>query len=226
MKMKKQVIGILAIAVFGCISIASASRVTEIIQYHFQYWTNAGVKYESNETAKWDNADLWFILSQADNFLKENITKLLSNSEDRSSNFSRYLTDGIWLINALGYQKNSLNNELQSIARKIQLCENQLSTANQQYRSSLDNWNENGFYQAVEKAKKARSCLWEEYVSQNAVKTLLAHVQSYLTSVTRRVNYLKNNQSLILKHYDILKPSLLKELYPIAVQLENQSKAL
>jgi uncharacterized protein YaaW (UPF0174 family) len=58
------------------------------------------------------------------------------------------------------------------------------------------------------------------------VKTLLAHVQSYLTSVTRRVNYLKNNQSLILKHYDILKPSLLKELYPIAVQLENQSKTL
>jgi hypothetical protein len=35
--MKKQVIGILAMAVFGCISIASASRVTEIIQYHFQY---------------------------------------------------------------------------------------------------------------------------------------------------------------------------------------------
>ena len=32
---------------------------------------------------------------------------------------------------------------------------------------------------------------------------------------------LKNNQTLILRHYDILKPSLLRELYPISIELES-----
>lgn len=224
--MKKQVIGMFAIALFGTISIASASRVTEIIQYHFQFWTKAGVKYESTEVAKGDISDLWYVLTQSDYFLKENILNLLSDPSERSSNLTRYLRDGASLTNALWYQKNVLNSELQQTTSKIQLCQNQLTSANQQYTTSLNSKNENWFYQAIDKAKKARSCLWEEQVRQSAVKTLLAQVQNYLTLVQRRTTYLKNNQNLILKHYEILKPSLLKELYPIAVQLENQSKSL
>ena len=69
--MKKQVIGLFAIALFGTISITSASRVTEIIQYHFQFWTKAGVKYESTEVVKGDNSDLWYVLTQSDYFLKK-----------------------------------------------------------------------------------------------------------------------------------------------------------
>ena len=33
---------------------------------------------------------------------------------------------------------------------------------------------------------------------------------------------LKNNKELIIKHYDILKPSLLAELYKISVMLEHK----
>ena len=222
--MKKQVIGILAIALLG-FSFTSASRVTEIIQYHFQYWTKMWVEYVSTTNAKWDYSDLWYVLSQSDYFLKENISQLLDSNE-RSTNLTRYLRDGTSLTNALWYHKNSLNSELQTIANKIQNCENQLSRANQLYTTSLSSRNENGFNQAVQSAQSARSCLWELQAQQSAVKTLLSQVDTYSTLINRRTTYLKNNQSLILKHYDILKPSLLRELYPIAVQLENQSKSL
>ena len=87
--------------------------------------------------------------------------------------------------------------------------------------TSLKSKNEVGFNQSINTAKLARKCIGEEQVSQSATKTLLQQVQSYTTKIEKRNNYLKNNQSLIIRHYDILKPSLLKTLYPISVQLES-----
>ena len=91
----------------------------------------------------------------------------------------------------------------------------------QKYLSSLNNRNEMGFNQSVANAKAARNCIVEEQVNQSSAKSLLNQVQNYTDRITRRNSYLKNNQTLILRHYDILKPSLLRELYPISIELES-----
>lgn len=57
---------------------------------------------------------------------------------------------------------------------------------------------------------------------ERAIQTLIAQVKSNQNAITPRIIYLKNNKELIIKHYDILKPSLLAELYKISVMLERK----
>lgn len=220
--MKKYLIYSFIVLGFLWVNIASATKVIEVINDHFQY----DRLQSQNINVKGDYTDLWFVLSQSEDFLNTNITQMLSSSEERSSNLSAYLRDGTSLQSALNYHSNSLTVELQQVENKIQLCKTQLSTANQLYVNSFKTRNENGFNSAVNSAQRARSCLWEQEVRQSALNNLLSQVKSYLSYVSKRTNYLKNNQSLILRHYDILKPSLLKELYPIAVELEQNNNKL
>lgn len=57
---------------------------------------------------------------------------------------------------------------------------------------------------------------------ERAIQTLIVQVKSNQNAITPRITYLKNNKELIIKHYDILKPSLLAELYKISVMLERK----
>ena len=210
--MKKKSIGILLTAIiFLGFGFVSASRVTEIVEYHFQlssiYWVKTNIPDTQNITT-----NIWYLLTQSDAYLKENMATLLNDESTRRSNLNTYISDWSRLLNALWYQKNRLNNQLQNSASKIQSCQNQLTDANQKYVTSLSNRNEMGFNQSVANAKSARNCIVEEQVNQ---------VQNYTDRITRRNTYLKNNQTLILRHYDILKPSLLRELYPISIELES-----
>ena len=219
--MKKKSIGILLTAIiFLGFGFVSASRVTEIVEYHFQlssiYWVKTNIPDTQNITT-----NIWYLLTQSDKYLKENMATLLNDESTRRSNLNTYISDWSRLLNALWYQKNKLNNQLQNSASKIQSCQNQLTAANQKYLTSLNNRNEMGFNQSVANAKAARNCIVEEQVNQSSAKSLLNQVQNYTDRITRRNSYLKNNQTLILRHYDILKPSLLRELYPISIELES-----
>lgn len=219
--MKKKSIGIVLTAIiFLSFGFVSASRVTEIVEYHFQlssiYWVKTNIPDTQNITT-----NIWYLLTQSDKYLKENMATLLNDESTRRSNLNTYISDWSRLLNALWYQKNKLNNQLQNSASKIQSCQNQLTAANQKYLTSLNNRNEMGFNQSVANAKAARNCIVEEQVNQSSAKSLLNQVQNYTDRITRRNTYLKNNQTLILRHYDILKPSLLRELYPISIELES-----
>ncbi len=219
--MKKKSIGIVLTAIiFLSFGFVSASRVTEIVEYHFQlssiYWVKTNIPDTQNITT-----NIWYLLTQSDKYLKENMATLLNDESTRRSNLNTYISDWSRLLNALWYQKNKLNNQLQNSASKIQSCQNQLTAANQKYLTSLNNRNEMGFNQSVANAKAARNCIVEEQVNQSSAKSLLNQVQNYTDRITRRNSYLKNNQTLILRHYDILKPSLLRELYPISIELES-----
>lgn len=220
--MRKKIIWILLTAIIWLgigFGFASASRLSEIIQYHFQF---SSINWVMGKTdGKNITTDIWYLLSQSDEYLKQNMASLLDNESTRRKNLNIYVTDWASLLNALGYQKNKLNNQLQTTASKIQQCQNQLTTANQKYLTSIQNKSEVGFKQAISNAKSARSCIGEEQVNQSAIRTLLDQVQNYTTKIEKRNSYLKSNQSLILRHYDILKPSLLRELYPISVELES-----
>ena len=219
--MRKKIIGVLLTAIiwlgFGFVS---ASRVSEIIQYHFQFSSINWVKTTKTDS-KNITTDIWYLLKQCESYLTTNVTTLLDNESTRRKNLNSYIADWTSLVSALWYQKNKLNIQLQNTATKIQSCQNQLTSANERYIESLKTKNELSFNRAVDKAKSARKCIWEEQVSQSAIKSLLDQVQNYSSKIERRNSYLKSNQSLIIRHYDVLKSSLLKELYPIAVELES-----
>lgn len=57
---------------------------------------------------------------------------------------------------------------------------------------------------------------------ERAIQTLITQVKLNQNAIIPRITYLKNNKELIIKHYDILKPSLLVELYKISVMLERK----
>ncbi len=219
--MRKKIIGVLLTAIiwlgFGFVS---ASRVSEIIQYHFQFSSINWVKTTKTDS-KNITTDIWYLLKQCESYLQTNVTSLLNNESTRRNNLNSYIADWTSLVSALWYQKNKLNIQLQNTATKIQSCQNQLTSANERYLESLKSKNELSFNRAIDKAKSARKCIWEEQVSQSAIKSLLDQVQNYSSKIERRNSYLKSNQSLIIRHYDVLKSSLLKELYPIAVELES-----
>lgn len=200
-----------------------SAHLEKVIQLHFQYKDSrshifqTGVSLDIEETS----TDLWFLLSQAENFQKTDIPQFL-DSNQREQNLEAYLRDGDNLLISLASQQLSLESELQNIQNQISLCQNTLSAANELFTVSLKDNHEQGFYQAVDQARWARSCLWEQEVMKNALQNLLSKLQWNQKNISPKITYLKNNKELIIKHYDILKPSLLAELYKISVMLENE----
>ena len=71
--MKKKSIGIVLTAIiFLSFGFVSASRVTEIVEYHFQlssiYWVKTNIPDTQNITT-----NIWYLLTQSDKYLKENM---------------------------------------------------------------------------------------------------------------------------------------------------------
>lgn len=62
----------------------------------------------------------------------------------------------------------------------------------------------------------------EQGVMISANRALKDKAKRLISAIEPRVNYLQKNQSLIITHYDILKPSLLTELHRIAVQIGQE----
>lgn len=58
-------------------------------------------------------------------------------------------------------------------------------------------------------------------VLMSANRNLYIKSERYLRVVILKNDYLSKNKNLILNHYELLEPKLLKELYTIAQTLEN-----
>jgi len=212
---------------FGSLLFASfwfaSAHLDDIIQLHLKYanFKSSVVLKKESLVIEQKTSDLWDLLSQSDNFQKIDIVHLLE-ADQREKNLEQYLNNGDHLLAWLRLQQSSLESELQKIQNQSLICQNTLSSANDLFAISLQNVHEEGFYRAVEQAKLARSCLWEQRVMERAIQTLIAKVKLNQNTVSPRIIYLKNNKELIIKHYDILKPSLLAELYKISVMLEHK----
>ena len=195
----------------------------DIIQLHLKY-ANFGSSVVLKKEAlviEEKTSDLWDLFSQSKDFQKIDIVQFL-DADQREKNLEQYLSNGDHLLAGLNFQQSSLASELQKIQNQSVLCQNILSSANDLFTISLQNIHEEDFYRAVEQAKSARACLGEQGVMERAIQTLIAQVKSNQNAITPRITYLKNNKELIIKHYDILKPSLLAELYKISVMLERK----
>lgn len=216
---KKNIIIATIICMLASIMWITSAQINDIIETHFQY-SSKKINY-MNKTRNGESNDLRFIFSEADEFWSRDIVRMLDSSSNKEQTLNEYLIDWENLLASIKYKKNELNSEIQQINNRMKNCQTDLTNANQSFNTSLKSRNENWFYDAVEKAKKARACLWEEQVNNNVTKTVLNMLEKYEIPTEKRVTYLRNNQSLIVKHYEILKPKLLSELYSIAVQLDR-----
>ena len=187
-----------------------------IMRLHFRY---GGITMTGDLWWPEENNDIWFLFSESESFLRKDIAQLLESPSQREKNLRIYLSDGSSLLNLFSYHENRIRGELQHTENQLSLCQSRMTTVNQLFSQSLKDNQENWFNQAVESAKWARSCLAEQWVLKKSLQTLLLKITKYRTGIDQRVTYLRNNQLLILRHYDILKPTLLSELYRIASTL-------
>lgn len=132
----------------------TSAHLEKVIQLHFQYSDSRSYLFQTGVTLDVEetSTDLWFLLSQAENFQKTDIPQLLDTSQ-REQNLEAYLRDGDNLLAGLASQQLSLEAELQNLQNQTSLCENILSSANELFATSLKGNYEQGFYQAVEQAK-------------------------------------------------------------------------
>ncbi|MFC2695774.1 MAG: hypothetical protein ACFN4U_01895 [Candidatus Absconditicoccaceae bacterium] len=186
------------------------------MRLHFRY---GGITMTGDLGGPEENNDIRFLFSESESFLRKDIAQLLESPSQREKNLRIYLSDGSSLLNLFSYHENRIRGELQHTENQLSLCQSRMTTVNQLFSQSLKDNQENGFNLAVEGAKGARSCLAEQGVLKKSLQTLLLKITKYRTGIDQRVTYLRNNQSLILRHYDILKPTLLSELYRIASTL-------
>lgn len=187
-----------------------------IMRLHFRY---GGITMTGDLWWPEENNDIRFLFSESESFLRKDIAQLLESPSQREKNLRIYLSDGSSLLNLFSYHENRIRGELQHTENQLSLCQSRMTTVNQLFSQSLKDNQENWFNLAVEWAKWARSCLEEQWVLKKSLQTLLLKIAKYRTGIDQRVTYLRNNQSLILRHYDILKPTLLSELYRIASTL-------
>ena len=168
------------------------------------------------------NTDLRFLFAESERFLSQDINLLLGAS-DRETTLENYLIDGENILSSLNYLESSLINEESTITLTRNTCEAQLNQANTLYSTSINSNDENWFLSSVESAKEARTCIAEQHVNLASLQALRNKRDRYAQIINARVSYLRNNQDLIIRHYDILKPQLLSNLYKISVDLEQSS---
>ena len=168
------------------------------------------------------NTDLRFLFAESERFLSQDINLLLGAS-DRETTLENYLIDGENILSSLNYLESSLINEESTITSTRNTCETQLNQANTLYGASINSNDENWFLSSVESVKEARTCIAEQHVNLASIQALRNKRDRYAQIINARVSYLRNNQDLIIRHYDILKPQLLSNLYKISVDLEQSS---
>lgn len=168
------------------------------------------------------NTDLRFLFAESERFLSQDINLLLGAS-DRETTLENYLIDGENILSSLNYLESSLINEESTITSTRNTCEAQLNQANTLYSTSINSNDESWFLSSVESAKEARTCIAEQHVNLASLQALRNKRDRYAQIINARVSYLRNNQDLIIRHYDILKPQLLSNLYKISVDLEQSS---
>ena len=168
------------------------------------------------------NTDLRFLFTESERFLSQDINLLLGAS-DRETTLENYLIDGENILSSLNYLESGLINEESTITSTRNTCEAQLNQANTLYSSSINSNDENWFLSSVESAKEARTCIAEQHINLASLEALRNKRDRYAQIINARVSYLRNNQELIIRHYDILKPQLLSNLYKISVNLEQSS---
>lgn len=164
------------------------------------------VQKEKNQTF-----DLWFVLEQSNDYIKTDLVQLLDRPE-RAQNLQTYLQDWNHLLQQLTRHQSTLQSQYQSAQSSSQSCESQLKTANDNYREALKSFDEARYLRAIEQAKQARKCVWEQYVEQKTTRDILNHLEYYQETIQRRAAYLNENKNLIIQHYDILRPQLLARL--------------
>ena len=221
--MKKKGMLILLLLCFLFVRQGVFAGLGNILNLHLQYGglkVSQKVSFSGNVQRNFSD-DLWFVFSQSDIFLQTNIPLLLE-VEPRSEKLISYLRDGNLLLQALNYHYSYIESELQTLESNFHTCEADLETANQNFSMSIANNNESWFYHAIEEAKKARSCMGEQGVMISANHFLKERIKRFISAIEPRVSYLQKNQELIIMHYDILKPTLLEELYHISLELEQE----
>ncbi|RAL57382.1 hypothetical protein BSK20_03860 [SR1 bacterium human oral taxon HOT-345] len=214
--MIKKCCGLIGILIVFFAINTTLADLNTIMRLHFRY---GGITMTEDLGGPEENNDIWFLFSESESFLRKDIAQLLESPSQREKNLRIYLSDGSSLLNLFSYHENRIRGELQHTENQLSLCQSRMTTVNQLFSQSLKDNQENGFNLAVEGAKGARSCLAEQGVLKKSLQTLLLKITKYRTGIDQRVTYLRNNQSLILRHYDILKPTLLSELYRIASTL-------
>ena len=222
MKLQKISISVFLILIFWTWTFSFWSFIS-LMEEHFSLarWNQSPTMFSSTDQRE-KNTDLRFLFAESERFLNQDINLLLGGS-DRETMLENYLIDGENILSSLNYLESSLINEESTITSTRNTCEAQLNQANTLYSTSINSNDENWFLSSVESAKEARTCIAEQHVNLASLQALRNKRDRYAQIINARVSYLRNNQDLIIKHYDILKPQLLSNLYKISVDLEQSS---
>lgn len=171
----------------------------------------------SNFDLQW----IWDLFQSSDTFVKQDLKPLLSNKISRDQDFASYLWYGANLANALEREQSNLDLEYGNLSRENSSCQQQLNGINSNLEKSLKNNDARLFTSTVETAREARICLAELKVLMSTNRNLHIKSERYLRVIALKNDYLSKNKNLILNHYELLEPKLLKELYSIAQTLES-----
>ncbi|MBF0932268.1 MAG: hypothetical protein HXJ92_02585 [candidate division SR1 bacterium] len=222
MKLQKISISVFLVLILGTWTFSFGSFIS-LIEEHFSLARgNQSPTTFSSTDQREKNTDLRFLFAESERFLSQDINLLLGAS-DRETTLENYLIDGENILSSLNYLESSLINEESTITSTRNTCEAQLNQANTLYSTSINSNDESGFLSSVESAKEARTCIAEQHVNLASLQALRNKRDRYAQIINARVSYLRNNQDLIIRHYDILKPQLLSNLYKISVDLEQSS---
>ena len=222
MKLKKISISVFLVLIFWTWTFSFWSFIS-LMEEHFSLARgNQSPTMFSSADQREKNTDLRFLFAESERFLSQDINLLLGAS-DRETTLENYLIDGENILSSLNYLESSLINEESTITSTRNTCEAQLNQANTLYSTSINSNEENWFLSSVESAKEARTCIAEQHVNLASLQALRNKRDRYAQIINTRVSYLRNNQDLIIRHYDVLKPQLLSNLYKISVDLEQSS---
>ena len=118
-----------------------SASVLDIIDLHFQLADSSFVYQNITQNQlqkKFKNSDLWFVLSESEEFINTDLTQLL-NTSDRENVLANYILDWLNLEQTLSYHYNQQSSQLNAEKTQLAACQADLNIANANYRSALEN---------------------------------------------------------------------------------------
>lgn len=179
---------------------------TNLVKNHIRIWVNA-------IDVDMDNSSLLWIIKNLKYLLMLDVVQEMDMSNDKAGFLDKYLNDIYQILYTSNLSISALNSQISIYSVKMETYAAQKKDSDQNFFYSLETTDDTQMRNAVQKSVENERQIWENRVQVNARKTLSNIIAYYNKLLQKKYDYIYPKKSLIVKNFDLMKDSLLEELF-------------
>lgn len=178
----------------------------ELINSHIKFWNHNMDFNENWSTILWTIKNLKYLLTL-------NVAQEMDMTENKEKYLNDYLNNIAETLHIANQKIDELDTKISEFDSKMQVCLTQKESSDSDFFYSLEINDDLRMQDAVKSSIENWKCIWENRVEVNYRKVLLSTTSYYNTLLQKKYNYIFPKKDIIITHFDLMKDSLLEELF-------------